>query len=58
MRLYNETGENLSKVVGISRSTLSLKMNGKSSEFTLSEIKKIKNHYNLTAEQVEEIFFN
>lgn len=58
MALHGENGKDLSKIIGRSRGTVSLKINGKDgAEFTLSEIKTIKEHYDLTPEQVNEIFF-
>lgn len=51
----NETIEDLAKVLGIVRPTLSAKINGKG--FTQKEIATIKEHYNLSPERVAEIFF-
>ena len=45
----------LAKVIGITNVTLSLKISGKSN-FTADEIIKIKEHFNMTAEEVDEIF--
>ena len=59
MLRHNETGEHLSKYLGITRQTLSRKMSSEnSSDFTQSEIKKIKEHYNLSVERISEIFFD
>lgn len=57
MVLNGDTLESLSKVLNISVQSLSCKINEKGTEFKQSEIVKIKNHYNLTHEQVESIFF-
>ena len=57
MIINNDTGMELSKALDISETTLSAKLNGKS-EFTRSEIAKIKQRYNLSATEVDEIFFN
>lgn len=57
MIINNDTGMELSKALEISETTLSAKLNGKS-EFTRSEIAKIKERYNLSAIEVDEIFFN
>ena len=57
MALNGETSGELAAHLGIARSTLSLKMREKGAEFTQSEIAKIKSHYNLTAEELEGIFF-
>lgn len=57
MIINNDTGITLSKALSISDTTLSAKMNGKA-EFTRGEILKIKIRYNLSAEEVDKIFFN
>lgn len=58
MMRHNETGEDLAKALGISRQTLSNKMNEKNNiVFTLKEIKNIINHYSLTKDRAFEIFF-
>lgn len=57
MMRHNETGEQLSKILGISRQTLSNKMSkNHNSDFTQMEIAKIKSHYDLTNDRVAEIF--
>lgn len=56
MKIYNDTGETLAEYLGINKSTLSAKMNGHK-DFTQGEIRKIKIRYNLTAEEVDSIFF-
>ena len=49
----------LAEWMGISQGTLSAKMNEKrGAQFTLSEIKKIIERYNLTDHEVVEIFFS
>ena len=58
MKLHGDTGTTLSEFLGISRSSFSNKINENTQEFTLSEIYKIKEKYNLTAEQIDSIFFN
>ena len=58
MKLFGDTAGDLAKFIGISRATFSYKINEKSSEFTQSEIAKIKEKYNLTADQVDNIFFD
>ena len=58
MILFGDTGDTLAEFLGINRSTLSYKMNqSKGGEFVQSEIAKIKERYNLTAEELDEIFF-
>ena len=53
---HAETSSILAEVLGVTKATLSNKLNGKV-EFTQSEIGAIKEHYNLSAERVAEIFF-
>ena len=52
----NESSAMLAKVLNMTGATFSNKLNNKS-EFTLCEIQKIKEHYNLSAERLTEIFF-
>lgn len=59
MVLHDDTNITLAEYLGISDSTLSMKMNEiKGAEFTQGEIRKIITRYNLTGEQVLNIFFN
>lgn len=59
MMQHSETYEDLAKVLGIAVPTLSDKINGKTSRgFTQPEIVTIKDHYRLSAEQVDLIFFD
>lgn len=55
-------GDNFSKLssyLGINLNTFSEKINEKrKAGFTQKEIKKIKDKYNLSAKQIDEIFFN
>ena len=58
MVLFGDTGDTLAEFLGINRSTLSYKMNQtKGGEFVQGEIAKIKERYNLTAEELNDIFF-
>ena len=58
MKLYGDTGNSLSNYLGIARSTFSAKINETNgAEFTQSEISSIKEKYNLTPEDVVDIFF-
>lgn len=58
MKMYGDIGRTLASYIGISRTTLSAKMNETNgAEFTQGEISKIKERYNLTAEEVDDIFF-
>ena len=59
MQRHNETREQLSNFLGITRQTVARKMSDENnSDFTMGEIKKIKEHYDLSIERLEEIFFN
>lgn len=58
MALNGETGGILSKALGISEQRFSAKLNGKNAEFTQNEIHIIKDRYNLSAEEIDNIFFN
>lgn len=59
MKAHGDTGTTLSKHLGMARSTFSAKINEtKGAEFTQGEISKIKNKYNLEAEEIDKIFFN
>lgn len=57
MVINDDTGISLSKALNISETTLSAKLNEKT-EFTRSEIAKIKSRYKLSAEDIDNIFFN
>lgn len=56
MKLFGDTGGSLAEYLGISRSTFSSKINGKA-DFTQKEIALIKAKYNLSADEVDGIFF-
>jgi hypothetical protein len=57
MVLHGDTNSNLAELLGISLQSVSNKLNENGSEFKQGEILKIKERYNLSAEQVESIFF-
>lgn len=58
MDLYEHNFGNLANIVGCSRTRLSAKVNETNgAEFTKSEIEKVKIAYQLTAEEVDLIFF-
>lgn len=57
MALYGDNGGDLAQALGISRTALSYKKNGKA-KFMQNEILTIKERYKLTAEELDEIFFN
>lgn len=58
-----ETGKDIANLLGMAESTFSLKLNerknskGNVSEFTKSDIEKLKNHWELTNEEIIDIFF-
>lgn len=52
----NDTGITLSKALNMSNTTLSAKINGKA-EFTRNEIADIKERYNLSPKEIDNIFF-
>lgn len=59
MKLHGDTGNTLAEAIGMARSTFSAKLNETNgAEFTQGEIKAIKVRYNLTATQVDSIFFS
>lgn len=63
MALNGDTIRDLAECLGISAQSVSYKINEKiinkdKIEFKQGEIAKIKERYNLSAEQVEAIFFN
>ena len=56
---HGDTGVTLAEYLGITRSTLSAKLNSTNgAEFTQGEISQIKERYNLDASAVDAIFFN
>ena len=57
MVLHDESVRDLADVIGLSPSSVYRKLDGECGEFTQGEIAKIKAHYKLTAEQVDQIFF-
>ena len=58
MILFGDNNSLLAEFIGISKQRFSAKINEtKGAEFTQSEIKKIKERYSLTAEEIECIFF-
>lgn len=59
MKLFDDTGQTLAEYLGIARPTFSNKLNEtRGSEFTQGEIRMLKERYNLTAQDVDEIFFD
>ena len=56
MLLHEDTIELLAESLGISRQTLSSRMNG-NTKFKTDEIVRIANRYNLGSDEILEIFF-
>lgn len=56
MKEFGDLGETLAQALNMTPTTFSRKKNG-IADFTQSEIMQIKLRYNLTAEDVERIFF-
>lgn len=56
LKLHGETQREIAQLLGITQGAVSNKKNGRS-EFLQSEIKLIGRHYNLTPDEVDEIFF-
>lgn len=57
MALHQDTNKDLADYLGISEQSLSNKINENGTEFKQGEMKLIKLRYNLTADQVDLIFF-
>ena len=59
MVLNQDNNTTLGKFLGIAYQTVSAKINNTNgAEFTQSEIKKMKYRYNLTPNEIDQIFFN
>ena len=57
MVLHGDTYKTLAVFLGISKQSVSNKINESSTEFKQGEIAKIKTRYNLTSDMVDRIFF-
>lgn len=58
MVLHDDTNKSLADFLGVSEQTVCNKINENGTEFRQGEIAAIVKRYNLTAEQITEIFFN
>ncbi len=54
---HDDTSETLAKALGITRQTLSRKMNGEGVDFTKKDMDIIIERYSLSGERFTEIFF-
>lgn len=54
---HDDTAKELAKALNLSQTSLSYKINGKV-EFTRREMMIIKERYNLSAEEIDDIFFD
>ena len=57
MVLHGDTNKDLADYLGISEQSVSYKINENGTEFKQGEIRMIRSRYNLTADQVDRIFF-
>lgn len=57
IREFGDTQGELARMLGVTESTLSWKINGRS-EFRQSEIKAIADRYGLTGEEIKSMFFS
>ena len=58
MALYGDTGNTLSEAIGLSPQRFSAKINDNNAQFMQGEIQIIKDRYNLTPKEVDEIFLS
>ena len=57
MVLHGDTNKDLADYLGISEQSVSNKINENGTEFKQGEIARIKTKYNLSIEQIDNIFF-
>jgi predicted transcriptional regulator len=57
MVLHGDTNKDLAYYLGITEQSVSNKINENGTEFKLGEIRRMRIRYNLTSEQVDQIFF-
>lgn len=58
MVLHGDTNKSLAEFLRVSEQTVCNKINENGTEFKQGEIAALKERYNLTAEQIADIFFN
>lgn len=58
MVLHNDTNKTLADFLKVSEQTVCNKINENGTQFKQNEIAKLVKRYNLTAEQISDIFFN
>lgn len=57
MVLHGDTNKDLADYLGISEQSVCNKINENGTEFKQGEIKRIRIRYNLSSEQIDDIFF-
>ena len=58
MILHGDTNKDIANLLGISEQSVSYKINEKDTEFKQGEIKLIATRYNLSPEDITDIFFS
>lgn len=58
MKLFGDNQEDLAKALGLTRPSLNAKINNRNASFTQQEISMIKIRYNLSASEIDLIFFS
>ena len=57
MVLHGDTNKDLADYLGITEQSVSNKINENGTEFKQGEIKRIRIRYNLSSDQIDDIFF-
>ena len=58
MKLFGDNQEDLAKALGLTRPSLNAKINNRNASFTQQEISMIKIRNNLSASEIDLIFFS